>query len=269
MSKTNYPKLENLVEKLDNIAGNDEAATAKRIQALQEIGKMLINNYKIAIDDVVAEPLLVEAYYKSGEFDDANCHGDPKQKGASRFGKLYLHNKGRGGVDICLPLGEYYLSFLIKVAKIGQETKKQVDIYDKLSSVSGIEDRGDILIYRPGEKDHCVVCMPRKNTDKGNFAKAPLAIVSLDSFKGQEEKKKIAAVTIQSLEHGRQWTVAKYGLEKAIKEYEQKEQSNNENAPDVIENRAREIVKKGNLYSDKIEDKYIKEAWEYIKGEEN
>ena len=255
MNKTNYPELEKLVEELDNIEGKDKAATCKRIQVLQEIGKKLINDYKIVIDDVVIEPLLVEAYYckdTSGEFVDCNCHQNSKQKGANRFGKLYFHKIGRGGVDICLPLDEYYLSFLIKVAKIGTETNQQIEIFSILSPKPNAEDRGDVLKYCPREKDHCTVCVPRKNTLKGKFAKAPLAIVSLDSFKVQEEKT-IADATVKSLKYGRQWTVAKYGLEKA--------QCNIE--------KAREIIKNENLYSSKIEDKYMNSALEYIKGEEN
>lgn len=254
MNKTNYPELEKLVEELDNIEGKDKAATSKRIQVLQEIGKKLINDYKIVIDDVVVEPLLVEAYYckdTSGEFVDDNCHQNAKQKGANRFGKLYFHKTGRGGVDICLPLDEYYLSFLIKVAKIGKEVKRQVKIPSELRQKQNAEDKGDVLKYCPSEKNHCTVCVPRKNTFKGEFSKASLAVVSLDSFKVKEDQA-IADATLKSLEYKKQWTVAKYGLEKAQCDIE----------------KAREIIKNENLYSSKIEDKYMNSALEYIKGEE-
>ncbi len=257
MGKTNYPELEKLVEELDHIVGREKAATCKRIQVLQEIGKKLINDYTIVIDDIVIEPLLVEAYYckdTSGEFVDCSCHQNPKQKGANRFGKLYFHKIGRGGVDICLPLGEYYLSFLIKVANVKEAEKeplpkKQIEIRSVLKSKPNAEDRGDVLKYCPGEKSHCTVCVPRKNTMKGEFARAPLAIVSLDSFKIQEAKK-IADATVTSLEYGRQWTVAKYGLEKAQCDIE----------------KAREIIKNENLYFGRIENKYMDSALEYIRG---
>lgn len=258
MNKEDYTDLKGMVEKLDSVQGIESKDNCQRIEILQNIGKKLINEYKIVIDDVTIEPLLVEAYYckdKNGKFVDCNCHQNPKQKGVNRFGKLYFHKIGRGGVDICLPLDEYYLSFLVKVAKIkkesSEETKQQIEIFCELSQKPNAENRGDILIHCPSEKSHCTVCVPRKNTLKGKFAKAPLAIVSIDAFKDQKDKP-IADAIVKSLEHKKQWTVAKYGLEKAQCDIE----------------RAREIIKNENLYSGTIENTYMESALEYIKNKE-
>ena len=254
MCKTNYPELKKMVERLDGIHGIGDDENRRRIEILQEIGKKLINEYHIQIDDVTVEPLLVEAYYykdTNHEFMDCSCHRNPRQKGADRFGKLYFHKLGRGGVDICLSLKEYYLSFLIKVAKINGKVSRQIDVRDKLRHIPDAETRENILVYQ-SKQDHSIVCGPRKNTVKGKFAQAPLAIISIDAFINREDKS-VADAIVRSLEHGKQWILAKYGLEKA--------------QSDDIE-KARKIVKEENLYSDKIEDMYMKSALEYIKSEE-
>lgn len=253
MCKTNYPELEKMVERLDNIYGIGDSENRRRVEVLQEIGKKLINEYYIQIDDVTIEPLLVEAYYfkdKNYEFIDCNCHQSPKQKGVNRFGKLYFHKIKRGGVDICLPLEEYYLSFLIKVAKVNEKVYRQICIEKELRKIPNSENRGNILKRYPSNQKHSIVCVPRKNTFKGKFAKAPLAIVSIDAFKKQESKS-VADEIVKSLEHGKQWMFAKYGLEKS----------------QLNEEEARKVIKDEKLYSSKIEDEYMESALKYIISE--
>lgn len=136
-------KLKAMVEELKD---SDEKEI---IQKLQEIGKEFISNYEIRLegpkDEIVIQPLWVEAYYSDidsmeayesnigKKFMDPFIHGADEQKGENNFGKLYFHHKTddqRSGVDICLPRGPYYLSFLLKYTLVN-------DLFTTQSQLSG------------------------------------------------------------------------------------------------------------------------------------
>ena len=90
------------------------AAYDEQVQILQTLGDKLINDCRIEVFGVIIEPLWVEAYcYDETHFPDYNTHRSRKQK--NRFGQLYFHERGYGGVDICLSNSEdFCLSFLLK-----------------------------------------------------------------------------------------------------------------------------------------------------------
>ena len=233
----------------------------EQIRILQEIGSKLINNYVIQIGNLTIEPLLVEAYYfntTKNSFIDDNCHQNPKQKG--RFGKIYQHTKTEvnGGIDICLsPKKEeiednYFLSFLIKVARINGKPYKQEAINSKLLKEIDVDAESFDNVLKPiKRKDVDIICVPRKGTHKGKFAHAPLAMLSVAAFKNEDETKAV----VDSLENGhkKQWVLAKYALEKVQLNIE----------------RACELLKQEGLYKDRIQDEYINSALNYIKEQNN
>ena len=106
-------ELRALVDELE--AATEEKQIEKK---LQEIGAMLITQYEIRIDNLIIEPLWVEAYYYNKKtFPDCNTHLNSLQK--NRFGQLYFHRTGHGGLDICLSTSpNSYLSFLLKATLI-------------------------------------------------------------------------------------------------------------------------------------------------------
>lgn len=140
-------KLKEIVNKLADIEDKGSVGRSKRVRILQKLNEKLLSEYYIKInDDFVIEPLLVEAYYfHEGKFEDGNTHQSEKQKSDledDRFGKLYFHDEiGRGGIDICLSNGEYYLSFLIKNALIKNRSTKekqfcrQTELYSELDKL--------------------------------------------------------------------------------------------------------------------------------------
>ena len=230
----------------------------ERVKILQDIGKLLLTEYIIQVGDLTIKPLLVEAYYyHQGKFNDSNSHGfgdkkiDKKcrEQLSNNFNRFYFHEKGRGGVDVCLSKGDYCLSFLIKVALINGKVYKQIDIYNKLKKES-IDNTKDVLTPTY-DVTTSFVCVPRKNTHKGDYALKPLAILSVESFKNKEE----ADAILSSLETGykKQWVLAKYAQEKVGFDYEE----------------ACEIIKRENLYSYKIERQYFDGALNYMKEQEN
>lgn len=249
-------KLERLVEELEKESNKEK----ERVKILQDIGKLLLTEYIIQVGDLTIKPLLVEAYYyHQGKFNDSNSHGFGDKKidkecrkqlsNRFNFNRFYFHKKGRGGVDVCLSKGDYCLSFLIKVALINGKVYKQIDIYNKLKKES-IDNTKDVLTPTY-DITTSFVCVPRKNTHKGDYALKPLAILSVESFKNKEE----ADAILSSLETGykKQWVLAKYAQEKVGFDYKE----------------ACEIIKRENLYSYKIERQYFEKALNYIKEQEN
>lgn len=139
--------LHELVDKLER-----EQDKNGKIKILQDINTALLQQYVIQIDDIIIEPLWVEAYYfDEKNFPDCNSHMSAKQK--NRFGQLYFHEYGRGGLDICLSNKEdYYLSVLLKATLVNQEFKRQTEIY-AITEKSGkkefdIEKMKNVLVPR-------------------------------------------------------------------------------------------------------------------------
>ena len=150
------------------------------------------------------EPLWVEAYYyDQNKFPDCNTHMSDKQKSDSedsRFGKLYFHKKGRGGLDICLPKyvmdhEDYYLSVLLKATLVYKcsdsrtdiEFKKQTDIYDVLKDkdLNEIEKMENVLVKK--ENDSQVLNAVRVNLARPCFKDKLLAACRLDSLDSLEK----------------------------------------------------------------------------------
>jgi hypothetical protein len=107
------------------------AEKEKQVEILREINRMFLREYMIQTDDDFRlYPIEVEAYYyHASHFADTTVHRNDLQK--NRFGKLYFHRAGRaghtaflydrGGVDVCLSRGGYYLGVLLRSAWINAE----------------------------------------------------------------------------------------------------------------------------------------------------
>ena len=133
----------------------------KQVAKLQEIGKVLLTEYVIAFGNVLIEPLRVEAYYypynDTAKFNDLCAH--PSSTKVNNFGRLYFieGRYGYPGIDLCLSLGEYYLSFLIKDSRVDGKLFKQIDLYEKFQSdwkeiqkinvLHRIENNGKTVFY--------------------------------------------------------------------------------------------------------------------------
>lgn len=143
----------------------------KRLQAIRE---RFLREYVIRVGEFVVEPLLVETYYHNPPlFSDGNVHGSDKQK--NRFGKLYFHETGRGGVDICLSCGDYYFSLLIKNSLVTEGDRalgfqRQTELYDLLK---GFRDMDAVVLEkRENANDAIVFHTVRKGLVKDNAVKS-------------------------------------------------------------------------------------------------
>lgn len=174
-----------------------ETDRKKQIEILQSVNKLLLTGYVVKVGDFIIEPLLVEAYYYCpGKFEDTNTHGFKSEKcrrgQSGRFGKLYVHKMGYGGIDICLSMREdYCLSFLIKNSlgykNAAEENKKfctQVSLlrYLKENSVGAdiIEQKG--VLCEKNKEAAPVINTVRKGVN-GSFKNDELASLPVDSLK--------------------------------------------------------------------------------------
>lgn len=123
-------ELEKLVGELEDISNNNKFQKDERnrkiIEKLQAIEIKLLCKYFIRIGEIEIFPILLEAYYKNAIcFKDEHTHGSPRQY--CRFGEVYIHEDGYGGIDLCLSQsGDYALSFLIKnsIVRIPKQNSK-------------------------------------------------------------------------------------------------------------------------------------------------
>ena len=161
------------------------------IRRLKEIEAKLLTEYVIEAEGLIIEPLWVEAYYfNKNVFSDCNTHLSEKQK--NRFGQLYFHEKGWGGVDICLSDSEdYYLSFLLKRTLINGEFVKQTEVNKTLEkygkSKEQLENVKGVLVRREAKKDDKdVEYTARVGLAKPCYKDEKLAAFSLNALKEQK-----------------------------------------------------------------------------------
>lgn len=198
--------MDNLMQKVEELEKmTDEGEIVKQ---LQEIGEIILTQYVVKVDNIIVEPLWVEAYYfNKNNFPDCNTHQRDKQK--NRFNKAYFHEEGRGGFDVCLSLNNnYYLSFLFKYTLIdlqdGSEKKfkKQTEIYDSIGKteeeIKDIENLENIM--KPRNKECQIAYTERVGLTKGCFKGEKLALFCVEDIRkhikiiDQSTKDKIALV---------------------------------------------------------------------------
>lgn len=192
----------------------DENNEEKQIALLQQIESKLLNEYNIVIEDTVIEPLRLEAYYypfeNKGKFDDPCTHKCTKK--INNFGKLYFIEERYGypGIDICLSLGNYYLSFLIKNSRIKDTYYKQMDLFDRFQDKRNEIETMDVL-EKVKNKEQIVFKTSRVGLKKSQtkFAHELLAsVIELKNSSGYDFERG----------YGKEWMVAKYMFENNIPE---------------------------------------------------
>lgn len=111
------------------------AAKGEHLPLLQHINELVLKQYGISAGGYLTLiPKDVEIYYVNRRavpaYVDANmqCMADPKtneeirQLQSGRFGQLYFHRKGSGGIDICLSdSDDYALCCTLRAAEVNGE----------------------------------------------------------------------------------------------------------------------------------------------------
>ena len=164
--------------------GLEAASEAESIGILQKIGASLINDCQIRLPGTVIEPLWVEAYYfRVDSFPDLNTHRSDRQR--NRFGKLYFHRRGYGGVDLCLSDSDrWYLSFLLKATLVNGRFRTQKGILtispDTGKTKAELEDLENILV--PAHAGHKVSYAARVNLARPCYGDVRLAAFAMDTL---------------------------------------------------------------------------------------
>lgn len=181
----NLKPLVRMLEKLEK--DNEE----KAIPILQHINQQLLTEYVIKVDDVIIAPLLVEAYYcHPVKFKDTNTHGYGNERcwkmQSNRFGQLYFHRKGYGGLDLCLSMGDdYCLSFLIKnslVSHVGFCTQTELsELLTKKRPRDEMERIQNVLCKK--HRDFEIIHTVRKGLASESFKNELLASLPIDKIK--------------------------------------------------------------------------------------
>lgn len=156
------------------------------VAQLIKINDLFLTQYKLKIDNIEIIPLETEIYYHNDDqpFEDKMIHKNELQK--NRFGQLYFHrykkkdrndetntiNITRGGVDICISEGNYYLSILLRMAIINKElisgiNKIQQIFYSQISDkkekrekLKGLENEKG-LISKQNKTNDTIYHQPR------------------------------------------------------------------------------------------------------------
>ena len=154
----------------------------EQIHILQTLGDRLISGFRIQAFGVAIEPLWVEAYYYDAVyFPDRNTHRSDKQR--DRFGRLYFHDRGYGGVDICLSDSENFcLSFLLKAALANGHFLTQTQLPRALLATGRQKAEFERLdgILLPADARHMICHTTRVNLAKPCYRDAPLTSFALD-----------------------------------------------------------------------------------------
>ena len=180
--------LKALVGQLSNLSNKDDI-----VSKLQEINQCFLQKYMLDISGFKIYPVEVEIYYYKEInnkiiFNDGLCHKNKLQNGfvdnnKERFGKIYFHrmrngtlNTGQGGIDVCLSLGNYFLSILIRSAYINGkiecginkilqkvlEIEQFAKVTDELKKkYSEIEGKSNILKERDNKIYNSFISHPR------------------------------------------------------------------------------------------------------------
>lgn len=178
-------ELRKLVKNLE-----EEKNEEKQIALLQQIESKLLNEYNIVIKDIVIEPLRLEAYYypfkDECKFNDPCAHKSTKK--INNFGKLYFIEERYGypGIDLCLSLGNYYLSFLIKNSRIGDTYYKQMDLFDRFQDKRDEIETMDVL-ERVKNKEQNVFKTSRVGLKKSKTKFAHALLASVIELKNSSE----------------------------------------------------------------------------------
>lgn len=166
------------------------AATVRRLEAafdtesqlslLQQLCDQLLARFCLRLGEgILLLPLWVEAYYcHPGKFEDNSAHLSPLQQ--DRFGRLYIHKKGYGGADICLSMGEYHLSCLLKYSLVNGAFLSQLGLRDLLKELCsrdpGLGERVVLSPLPEGMRDdRRIFHSPRKGLGDGPYRFARLA----------------------------------------------------------------------------------------------
>lgn len=162
-------------------------AKGEHLPLLQHINELVLKNYCISAGGYLTLiPKDVEIYYVNRKavppYVDANmqCMTDPKTQEeiwklqSGRFGQLYFHKKGSGGIDICLSDSpDYALCCTVKAAEVnGEELWSSLKVRNRLVEIicqhENLSDKAEVMEWM--NRVHSLPMLHRRETpQEGEF----------------------------------------------------------------------------------------------------
>lgn len=152
------------MDKMKELVCNLLTSDSSPVPALQLINETLLKEYQLSLGSgIQVLPKEVEIYYVNRKvrppYIDGNmqCMLDPKinmeiwDLQSGRFGQIYCHKKGLGGLDICLSdSADYALCCTIKAAEINGEVywsplKVRNTVFALIGEQEGISDKDTLM----------------------------------------------------------------------------------------------------------------------------
>lgn len=114
-------------------------------QSFNLIANYLLNCIELHITDKIYELTEIEFYYNSDDHKDTSLHGDDLQKTSNQW---YLHNKGRGGIDITFGNNDSYGGILIRgIQEVNSNTDPidgPLNVMNFFKSQFGCQNKNDL-----------------------------------------------------------------------------------------------------------------------------
>ena len=176
------------MDKMKRLVQDVLEADAVPTAQLQRINEAMLKEYKLSYGGLTVLPKEVEVFYVNCKakvpFVDSNMHCmlDKKTNDeiwslqAGRFGRLYMHRKGLGGVDVCLSdSDDYALCCTLKAAVVNGEEywsplRVRNAILDAVCRSEGLEIEPENrlrLMLRFNEREGVTLLSPREKPLEG------------------------------------------------------------------------------------------------------
>lgn len=195
--------------------------------AIQNILEIILRNYHMEFGKAEVFFTDIEMYYRNkGIYDDVTVHGDTKQ---THFNEVYVHmHREYKCFDICISLGDYYLSFLVRGAVVNgipyYEPSKVYDAITAAKSIDGdFDEAKDILRCSPKSKqrnEEFVMYSFRHNLTDANWKERILRAVIEKDLIGKDiyHKEELLKSLVKGMNSGNAKALSKIVLGYMIKD---------------------------------------------------
>jgi len=161
---------------------NKLVSSENYLDSFHKIANILLNDFKLLIDNTEFEITEIEFYYKDKhKHNDIASHGDKLQKVSNKW---YVHNTGRGGIDITFGNENAYGGILIrgiKEQKSGLYINGPLNVLKKIEEILLTKDRSE-LRNKLGKVETSLVRLEKKeSTNKLIFQGPRIGLVQSDN----------------------------------------------------------------------------------------
>ena len=161
---------------------NKLVSSENYLDSFHKIANILLNDFKLLIDNTEFEITEIEFYYKDKhKHNDIASHGDKLQKVSNKW---YVHNTGRGGIDITFGNENAYGGILIrgiKEQKSGLYINGPLNVLKKIEEILLIKDRSELRNELRDVETSLVRLEKKDSTNKLIYQAPRIGLVQADN----------------------------------------------------------------------------------------